>query len=198
VKNCLASVTTFLAHAIRAPLPQNKLLPLQALVPLAQKLPVHDACGKRSSAQHRSHIPFHVRCITCCYSCEISSTHRPPEIEGNLSLSSLYLSRLSNTYVDCLSFLFSLPVHLSLSHTHTLTHASKGGKGSIIKMGVPVMAKVCHAFLGMSKAIEGDLWQRIHNGSSKLWLPAITLFFFSLFGTCILFMGINQIIHCCR
>ena len=45
-------------------------------------------------------------------------------------------------------------------------------------MGVPVMAKVCHAFLGMSKAIEGDLWQRIHNGSSKLWLPAITLFFF--------------------
>jgi len=53
-------------------------------------------------------------------------------------------------------------------------------------------------FWGMNKAIEGDLWQRIHNGSSKLWLPAITLFFFSLFGTCILFMGINQIIHCCR
>ena len=111
--------TTFLAQAIPAPVPQNKLVPLQALVPVAQKQMVASAIFARCmwKMQHRPPVePFHVWCITStgyCYSCKPSSTHTL-----KLKETFLYaLSRLSNTYVDD-GFFFPDCASITLRHAH--------------------------------------------------------------------------------
>jgi len=111
--------TTFLAQAIHASVPQNKLVPLQALVPVAQKQMVASAIFARCmwKMQHRPPVePFHVWCITStgyCYSCKPSSTHTL-----KLKETFLYaLSRLSNTYVDD-GFFFPDCASITLRHAH--------------------------------------------------------------------------------
>lgn len=127
--------------------PQNRLLPLQGLVPLAQKQTMASAIRARCmwKMQHCPPVdPFHVRCITYCYFCETSSIHTL-----KLKETFLYsLSRLSNTYVDCP--FPPLAVHLSLSQFthHACILATR--QGINYKMDVLVMAKVGNSFRGWS------------------------------------------------
>ena len=113
--------TTFLAQAIPAPVPQNKLVPLQALVPVAQKQmasAIFARCMWKMQhcgiAHQWNHSMF--RCITYCYSCKTSSTH-------TLKLKETFLYSLSSLdYPTRMSTAFFLFASIILRHAYISTY----------------------------------------------------------------------------